>query len=140
MEELEVEDFINLGVVLNDQGEVLMIRRVKPEKGSDGSVLTWAFPGGKQRLNESRADCVKREILAETGYDVESIREISLRPHPQFDIFIVYHRCRLLSPEQIAKPSEPHEVAEIKWLKPEEIKNLITTNLDPKVARELGLV
>jgi len=136
---LWAEDFINVGIVFNDKGEVLLIRRVKEEKGSDGSVLTWAFPGGRQSLNESRADCVKREILAETGYDVESIKEISLRPHPQFDVFIVYHRCRLAKPEPIAKPSEPHEVAEIRWVKPEEIKNLITTDLDQKVSRELGL-
>ena len=139
MENLEAEDFINLGIVFNNKGEVLMIRRVQKEAGRDGSVLTWAFPGGRQRLDESRADCVKREILAETGYDVYSIKEISLRPHPQFDVFIVYHRCRLVSSKPIAKPSEPHEVAEIKWVKPQEIKNLITTNLDPKVSKELGL-
>ena len=27
----------------------------------------------------------------------------------------------------------------IKWVKPEEIKNFITTDLDPKVSKELGL-
>jgi 8-oxo-dGTP pyrophosphatase MutT (NUDIX family) len=139
MENLEVEDFINLGVVFNEKGEILLIRRVREEIGGDGSKLTWAFPGGKQRLTESRTDCVKREILAETGYDIESFKEISLRPHPQFSVFIVYHRCRLISPKPIAKPSEPHEVAEIRWVKPQEIKSLIATNLDPKVAKELGL-
>jgi len=137
--EKEAEDFINLGVVVNGKGEILVIRRVKKETGSDGSTLTWAFPGGRQRLNETRAECVKREILAETGYDVHSIKEISLRPHPQFDVFIVYHRCELVSPKQIAKPLEPHEVAEIRWVKPEEIKKLFTTDIDSKVSKELGL-
>ena len=139
MEDLEVKDFINLGVVVNNKKEVLLIRRVQKEVGKNGSVLTWAFPGGKQRLNESRADCVKREILAETGYDVYSIREISLRYHPQFPVGIVYHFCRLVSPKPVAKPSEPHEVAEIRWVKSQEIKKLITTDLDPKVSQELGL-
>jgi len=103
--------------------------------------LTWhlTLPGGKQRLNENRNECVKREILAETGYDVQPIREISLRLHPQFPVFIVYHLCELVSPKPIVKPSEPHEIAEIKWVKAEEIKNLVTTNLDPKVSKELGL-
>jgi len=137
--ELEAEDFINLGIILNDRGGVLMIKRVKEEVGGDGSKLTWAFPGGKQQMQESRADCVKREVLAETGYSVESFREISLRPHPQFSVFIVYHRCKLLSQKPVAKPSEPHEVAEVKWVKAQEIKDLITTDLDPKVSRELGL-
>lgn len=136
---VEVEDFINLGIIINDWQEVLMIRRAKPEIGKNGSILIWAFPGGKQRLNESRSECVKREILSETGYDINPIKEISLRPHPQFPIFIIYHLCELTSLKPVAKPSEPHEVAEVRWVKIEEIKNLIKTNLDPKVTRELGL-
>ena len=139
LEDLEVKDFLNLGVVFNDRGEVLLIRRAQQEKGKDGSVLTLAFPGGKQRLSESRADCVKREILDETGYDVEPVREISLRPHPQFSVFIVYHLCRLVSSAPAKKPSEPHEIAEIRWVKPEEIKELITTDIDKKVSQAIGL-
>jgi ADP-ribose pyrophosphatase YjhB (NUDIX family) len=138
-ENLEVEDFINLGVVINEKNEVLMIRRVKRERGKDGSVLVWAFPGGKQRLNESREECVKREILAETGYEVEPIRQISLRRHPQFSVMIVYHLCQLISQKPVAQPSEPHEIAEIKWVKPKEIKDLITTDLDPLVSQTLNL-
>ena len=139
MENLEQANFLNLGITANDKGEVLMIKRVKLETGKDGSILTWVFPGGKQRLSESRKECVKREILAETGYNIEPIREITMGFHPQFPVFIVYHLCKLASPEPVAKPNEFHEVAEIKWVKIKEIKNLITTHLDPKVSRELGL-
>jgi len=32
---------------------------------------------------------------------------------------------------------EPHEVAEIRWVKIEEIQNLITTDLDPLVKKEI---
>jgi len=42
-------------------------------------------------------------------------------------------------PNPIAQPKEPHEIAEIKWVKPEEILKLFTTDLDPKVKQELGL-
>ena len=135
----EAKDFINLGIVLNNKGEALMIKRVKPETGRDGSILSWAFPAGKQRYRETREECVKREILAETGYDVESVRQIDLAFHPQFSIMIVYHLCKLNNPEPIASPQEAHEVAEIKWVKPSEIKNLITTRLNPKVAKELKI-
>ena len=135
----EAEDFINLGIVLNEKGEVLMIRRVKAETGKDDSVLSWAFPAGKQRLKETREECVQREILAETGYAVESIRQIDLSLHPQFPIMIVYHLCKLSSSEPVASPQEAHEVAEIRWVKLGEIRNLITTALNPKVAKELGI-
>jgi len=117
----------------------LVIRRRVLEKGSDGSSLQWAFAGGKQQFNETREECVKREVLAETGYDIEPNKQISLRVHPQFPVIIAYHLCFLNSQEPITKPQEPHEIAEIKWVKPEEIKKLFTTDLDPKVANELGI-
>lgn len=135
----EAEDFINLGIVKNKQGKVLMIRRKQEEVGKHRSVLKWAFPAGKQRLNETREECVKREVLAETGYEIKSIRQISLKMHPQFSVMIVYHLCELVSSEPVAKPSEPHEVAEIKWVSPSRVKNLITTTLNPEVAKELGI-
>lgn len=134
-----IEDFINLGVIKNKRGEVLLIKRVKQEKGENKSILSWAFPGGQQRLNETRSECVAREVLAETGYKIESIKEISFRRHPQFPVFVAYHLCRLIKPEPIARAKEPHEVDEIRWVKPKDIKKLFTTNFDLKVRRELGL-
>ena len=110
----ESKTFVNLGVVLNKKGEVLIIRRRVLESGSDGSVLKWAFPGGKQKYDETREQCVKREILAETGYDVIPKKQISLRLHPQFLITVVYHLCSLNFPNPITQPKEPHEIAEIK--------------------------
>lgn len=135
----EIKDFINLGIVVNNKKEVLMICRKEKEAAKDGAVLEWCFPGGKQQLNESRIESVKKGVLAKTGYDVEVIKEISLRVHPQILVFIVYHLCRLKSDKPIAKPKEAHKVTEIKWVKKEEIKNFITTNLDEKVSQELGL-
>ncbi len=135
----EVEDFLNLGVVKNARGEVLLVRRVKEEKGIDGSALTWAFPGAKQRLGETRGECVSRGILTETGYKVKSVKEISLRPHPQFPVFIVYHLCKLISPKPVARPLRSHKIAEIRWVKPKKIKKLFRTDFDPKVKKELCL-
>ena len=135
----ESKTFINLGVVVNKKGEVLVVRRKVLEKGSDGSILQWAFPGGKQKFQENREECVKREILDETGYDIIPQRQISLRVHPQFPVTVVYHYCTLNSPNPISQPNEPHEIAEIKWVKPKELLTLFTTDLAPKVKRELGL-
>ena len=135
----EVEDFLNLGVVVNNRNEVLLVRRKKQEKGIDGSILTWSFPGAKQRFNESRKECVIRGVLSETGYKIDPIREISFRFHPQFPVFIVYHFCRFASSKPIREPSQDYEIAEVRWVKSKEIKKLITTDLDLKVAKILGL-
>src|SRR3989344_7937136 len=107
----ENKEFINLGVAKNKAGEILMIRRAKVEEGKYGAKLIWAFPGGKQRKNETREECAKREILDETGYDVKPVRQISLRVHPQFTLLIAYHLCELNSPEPVKEPIEQHEVA-----------------------------
>ena len=135
----ESKTFVNLGVVLNNKGEVLIIRRKVIEKGSDDSVLQWAFPGGKQRYNETRQEAIKRTVLSETGYNIQWIRQIDLAFHSEISVFIAYHLCKLNSSVPIAKPQEPHEVAEIRWVKPEDIKKLITTALNSKVANELGI-
>jgi len=135
----EIKDFINLGIVINNKKEVLMICRKDKEAAKDGAVLEWCFPGGKQQLGENRRESVKRGVLAKTGYDVEPTKEISLRVHPQILVFIVYHLCKLNSEKPIAKPKEAYKVTEIKWVKKQEIKNLVTTNLDEKVSQELGL-
>lgn len=134
----EATKFINLGIVVNEAGELLMIRRARPEENKEGAMLTWAFPGGKQRLHEKREECVEREILTETGYAVESLRQISMRVHPQFTVLIVYHFCRLKQPQPAAEPQEEHEVAEIRWVPAAEVGGLITTDLDPKVAKEIN--
>jgi len=137
--EKESETFINLGVVLNPKGEVLLIKRKKPEQGAKGAVLTWAFPGGKQKYEESRKEGVEREVLAETGYEVNAIKEISLRYHPEFPVVIVYHLCKTENSTKPGETKEPWEIAKIRWVKPQEIRNLITSSLDEKVAKELKI-
>jgi len=136
---IESKNLINLGIVVNNKGKVLMIKRKKTERGENGSVLRWAFPGGKQFSNETREEAVAREVLVETGYDIRSIKQIDVALHPQIPVIIIYHLCVLNSEKPIAKPKEKHEVSEIKWVDPKEIKNLITTALNPKVAKELGI-
>ena len=136
---IEVKDILNLGVIVNDRGKVLLIKRVKKEKGRGGSILTWAFPGGRQDLNEDRKEYIGREVLEETGYKIKPITEISMRSHPQFPVFIVYYLCKLVSPEPVAKPKQSYEVSEVRWVEPKGIKRLIRTNLDPGVSLELGL-
>ncbi|NCO79924.1 NUDIX domain-containing protein, partial [Candidatus Falkowbacteria bacterium] len=107
--------------------------------GKDNSVLEWAFPGGRQRLNETRQESIKRHILSETGYDIQWLRQIDLAFHPDIPVFIAYHLCSLISPDPIQKSQEPHEIVEIRWVKSEDIKRLISTTLNPKVANELGI-
>ena len=50
------------GVVLNDNNEILMV---------NGTRSGWVFPGGQVEVGENIIDALKREIMEETGVDVE---------------------------------------------------------------------
>ena len=50
------------GIVINDNDEILM---VKTHRGG------WVFPGGQVEVGENVIDAVKREVMEETGIDIE---------------------------------------------------------------------
>lgn len=129
---------IGVGVVVNNAGKVLIMKRVRTEQGSDGSKLTWVFPGGKLDGMESFEEAVVREVLYETGYKIKINKKISQRTHPQLQVTIQYFACELA--EFSTKPiQEIHEVDTIKWVEPTELKDYFTTDLDSGVARFLNI-
>ena len=50
------------GIVINDNDEILM---VKANRGG------WVFPGGQVEVGENVIDAVKREVMEETGIEIE---------------------------------------------------------------------
>ena len=129
---------IAVGIIKNPGGKVLIIERVRKETGTDGSKLTWVFPGGKLDGDENFEQAVVREVMMETGYNVKVIELISERTHPQFDVPIKYYACELV--EFRTRPiQEVHEVATLKWVAPQDLKDYFTTDIEPKVAKYLGL-
>lgn len=57
--------FLNFagGIVYNERNEILLQKR--------GDRNVWGFPGGAMELGESLEETAKREILEETGVNVE---------------------------------------------------------------------
>ena len=50
------------GVVLNDKGEILMVNNYH---------AGWVFPGGQVEVGENVVDAVRREVMEETGIEIE---------------------------------------------------------------------
>ena len=53
-------------VILNDRGEVVLIRR-----GQEPRLGEWSIPGGRLEWGETVRDGIIREVREETGLDVE---------------------------------------------------------------------
>jgi 8-oxo-dGTP diphosphatase len=72
-------DYIGVGVgavILNDQGEVLLLlRKGRPEAGH------WTIPGGAVEWFETCADAIKRECREEVGLEVEIDRVLTVVDH-----------------------------------------------------------
>ena len=64
--------------VMNEGREILLIRRRDSEK--------WAMPGGTMELAESLEACLRREILEETGLEIEVAGIVGTYTNPDFRI------------------------------------------------------
>jgi ADP-ribose pyrophosphatase YjhB (NUDIX family) len=133
------KDFVNLGLVRNSKGEILMVKR-KPEQGLNGAVLIWGLPGGHQYENEPREECVERKVIETTGYKVKCVRQIAMRVHPQFSRVICQFVCDLLDENPVQEPKlQEHDIEEVKWIKPEEFLKYVNLDVDPNVLKEIGV-
>ena len=116
-----------LGVILNDQGQVLLsLRRDEDVPLADRK---WELPGGKIEFGETAVTCVKREVEEETGYLVDpyalvdclwsNIWETS--EHQFLQAILIPFLCRVTGGEEVMSD---REVRELKWFSLQEIKSL----------------
>ena len=118
--------FLAVSAAIIRDGRVLVARRAR------GPALgIWTMPGGVVEAGEALAEAVTREVLEETGLTVEPVRlaghrEVILRDadgRVERHFVILAFACRWRAGE--AAPSE--EVAEARWVAPDEIAGLATT-------------
>ena len=129
---------IVLGLLKNKSGKVLIISRIAPERGSDGTYLNWAFPGGVVEAGETSEEAVVREMRHETGYETRVVKLISERDHPNYPVHIKYYQCDILN-LRTSVVEETDEIDKMKWVDPMKIMEYFTSTVDPKVAQYLGI-
>jgi 8-oxo-dGTP diphosphatase len=64
---------VGIGVMIMKDGKVLLGRR----KGAHGEGQ-YAWPGGHMEYMESFENCAKREVMEETGMEIENVRFLRL--------------------------------------------------------------
>jgi mutator protein MutT len=135
----EQTDFIVLGVVLNKEGKVMIVKRKKKEITLTKKELIWVFPGGKLEKGETREERVVKEVLDETGYKVKPLKLIHLRIHPETLKIIAYFLCELEEENPVQEIKEKEEIEEVRWVNPEELKNYFNTEIDSEVKKILKI-
>jgi FolB domain-containing protein len=102
-------------LIHNSSGEVLMIRT---QKWSD----LWGIPGGKIKYGEPALDALRREIMEETGLEIEQPRFVTVQDCVESPEF--YRRSHFLLLNYTARAVEPcavrlnEEAHEFRWVTP----------------------
>jgi len=100
---------VHQGVVLGEQGVLLSVR---------SDLRGWELPGGNAVPGEAGEDALRRELLEETGVEVEverltgEYRRSGFRPHTAR-----VYRCRAVSGE----PRPSSETPLVRWFPPDEV-------------------
>jgi 8-oxo-dGTP diphosphatase len=118
--------FLAVSAAIYREGRILLVRRAR----APGRDL-FSLPGGVVEAGETLAGAVAREVLEETGLIVEPVRlaghrEVIMRDadgRVERHFVILAFACRWRAGE--AAPSD--EVAEARWVAPDEIAGLATT-------------
>ena len=112
---------VAIGIV-NKDNKLLMVKRAKKEGN-----LVWAFPGGKQEENETINETCVREVLEETGINVQVINNMGTRKHPDTDVTLTYLLCNYIS--GVIKISDPNEILDAEFKTSSEIYRDINTDI-----------
>lgn len=114
------------GIVVNDAGQVLVIRR--RDNGH------WEPPGGVLELDESFEDGVRREIKEETGIPVHVERLTGVYKNMQRGVVALVFRCRPLAEQ----PHASDEATQVLWVKPDAIAHMMAPAYAVRVTDALG--
>ena len=97
------------GLVVNEQGQILLLK--SPRYGD------WEFPGGQVEEGETLFQALKREILEETGVEVEVQSLVSVNSNTRKPpIVMMDFICKYVAGE----PRSSSESAKVEWFSREE--------------------
>lgn len=106
-----------VGAIVLRRGSLLLVLRDRPPAAG-----TWSLPGGRVELGESLEEALEREVLEETGIeiDLDGFAGIAERIVPDDDGKIEYHYviCDFYARQRgTAQPKAGDDAREVQWVK-----------------------
>jgi 8-oxo-dGTP diphosphatase len=114
---------VGLGAIVWKDGRVLMVQRGRPPRAG-----IWSLPGGAQDLGETVAEGIRREIVEETGIEIELLGLVEVIDSVQRDAAgrVLYHytivdyAARWIGGDAIAGD----DAAAVAWVDPADLHRL----------------
>ena len=120
-------------MIFNEAGLLLCVRM-------NYASHNWTTPGGRVNAGESPLDALKREVLEETGYQVEPKDLIGVYAKPFEDDIVLSFEALVVS-RFAWEPNE--EISEVKWFHPSELPTqmsfIVQTRVQDALARRRGI-
>jgi 8-oxo-dGTP diphosphatase len=112
--------FLGVGALIFEDGRILLV-----ERGQEPLKGYWSIPGGIVETGEKLEEGVRREVLEETGLDVEpfSMFEIFERiipdaeGKPEYHYVLIDYLCHRLGGE----PAAASDVSRVAWVSEPEL-------------------
>jgi len=101
-------------IVANDKDEILLVKRSLSSRHEPG---TWSRPGGKIEFGETIESALAREILEETGIQIQAIEflEVSQSVDPENDFHWISLGYFAWYSSGTARNMEPDRHDEVAW-------------------------
>jgi ADP-ribose pyrophosphatase YjhB (NUDIX family) len=106
------------GVCINSKGQVLMVLQGKPEEEK-----RWSVPSGGRENDESLENCYIREVLEETGHEINVVEKLTGKQgkHGSVEYVVTYFEVEIV--DGTPKIQDPDGlIYDIAWKSIEQIK------------------
>lgn len=122
--EFPVRPIVGVGAVVLSTAGVLMIQRGKPPR-----IGSWSLPGGAQKVGETVFDAARREVMEETGLDIEVLGLVDVVDSiTRTDEGLVQYHYTLVDVVAVADadtvPAAGGDVMDAKWVALEDLPPL----------------
>ena len=128
------QPLVGVGGVVIDRDRVLLIRR-----GSEPLKGEWSIPGGLLELGEELTAGVRREVLEETGVEVEPLAQIltfdRVMREPgrvKYHYVVVDYLCRRIR----GRPRPASDASDARWVRRQDLTEFALTELALAVIRQ----